>query len=205
MIGIHIVGLMMLLRIFALYKSRKWIVAGVGVLLLLQAVVNAWLLTRGDPVVHEYSGVHACTMIFSSTVPSVLASASAWMPLFYDTVVVTLTVIRLLPSIWNKHPSFVVRRLLADGLLYYSVILAVTSTLTIMIISADPGIKNIAAQLELLITVTMMSRITLSLKQTAHQDRLHVLTPQYNTSKSIGFANPASIHIHTTTHSSSYL
>jgi hypothetical protein len=50
---------------------------------------------------------------------SVAASSSAWLPLLYDTVIVTLTVIRLYPSIRNQHPSFVVRRLFEDGLLYY--------------------------------------------------------------------------------------
>jgi len=39
-----------------------------------------------------------------------------------------------------------------------------------MIVTAPPGIKNITAQLEQLITVAMMSRITLSLKRTAVRD-----------------------------------
>jgi hypothetical protein len=51
--------------------------------------------------------------------------------------------------------------------MYYSVICSITLVLTIMIVSAPPGLKNITAQMELLLTVAMMSRITLSLKKTA--------------------------------------
>ena len=40
----------MLYRIYALYQSRKWIVAGVGLLLLVQTTVNAWLMTHGERV-----------------------------------------------------------------------------------------------------------------------------------------------------------
>jgi len=70
MIGIHVVGafppqysiwfsrryvgsgLMMLFRIYALFFQRKWVVASVGLLLLVQAGTNAWLLTRGKGTLH---------------------------------------------------------------------------------------------------------------------------------------------------------
>jgi hypothetical protein len=48
-----------------------------------------------------------------------LASAWAWFPLSYDTIVFALTVIRTLPSIRNKEAGYVVRTLLADGILFY--------------------------------------------------------------------------------------
>ncbi|KAG2036379.1 hypothetical protein BDR03DRAFT_982998 [Suillus americanus] len=70
----------------------------------------------------------------------------------------------------------------------YSVICTVNLVLTIMIIRASDGVKNIAAQLELLsnsdwltsfhysLTVTMMSRITLNLKKEAcyEPNRFHL-------------------------------
>jgi len=165
MIGVEVVALMMLLRIYALYYRQKWVVVSVAVLLLFQTCMMSWLLTRGQPVLHNpESGVRACTMIFDPNI-SVIASSSAWLPLLYDTVVVGLTLYRTIPSIRNKQVSYVMTRLLEDGLIYYSAIFSVTLVLTIMVIAAPPGLKNIIAQLELLLTVAMMSRITLNLKK----------------------------------------
>lgn len=55
---------------------------------------------------------------------SKLASSSAWLPLLYDTVVLALTVNRTLPSLKNKNSSYVMKRLLEDGLIYYTCVLA---------------------------------------------------------------------------------
>ncbi|KAF7297562.1 hypothetical protein MKEN_01378700 [Mycena kentingensis (nom. inval.)] len=169
LIGIHVVALMMLLRIYALYSTKRVIVWGVGLLFLVSLGMNAWLLTRGEAVVHNPdSRVVACTMIFPPEI-SILASSSAWLPLLYDSVVLVLTLAKAIPFVTKRNGTYVMKRILEDGLLYYSVIFSVTAVLTIMIVSAPPGLKNIAAQLELLITVTMMSRITLNLKKCARE------------------------------------
>jgi hypothetical protein len=55
------------------------------------------------------------------------------------------------------------KRLLEDGLLYYTVIFALALVLTIMIIAAPPGLKAITAQAHHLLSVVMMSRITINL------------------------------------------
>jgi len=136
-------------------------------------------------------------MIFPPSI-SVAASSSAWLPLLYDTVIVTLTVIRLYPSIRNQHPSFVVRRLFEDGLLYYGIIVAVNVTLAIMIVGAPPGLKNITAQLELILTVAMMSRITLNLKESVHRGDVVDLGKPTRRSGPMSFAAPPTIHLQTT-------
>ncbi|KAJ7070100.1 hypothetical protein C8F01DRAFT_1364156 [Mycena amicta] len=181
-IAVEVVGLMMLLRIHALYPTRKWIPALLGVLLAVETGINAWLISRGEPVLHNSaSGVHACSMIFDPAMHvvynkfcsqhtdlaprSAAASASAWYPLMYDSIVFALTVNRTLPAIRKKEAGFIMKKLFEDGLLYYSVIFAITFVLTFMIAGAPPGIKNICAQMEQLITVAMMSRITLSLRK----------------------------------------
>ncbi|KAJ7202863.1 hypothetical protein GGX14DRAFT_699113 [Mycena pura] len=183
-IAVEVVGIMMLLRINALYPTRKWISTMLAILLVVETGINIWLISRGEPVLHNTaSGVHACSMIFDpamcdtffyldtaltlqySICSSSAASASAWYPLMYDSIVFGLTVNRTLPSIRKKEAGFVVKKLLEDGLLYYSVIFSVTFVLTLMIVGAPPGIKNICAQMEQLLTVAMMSRITLSLRK----------------------------------------
>ncbi|KAF8627407.1 hypothetical protein AX17_006222 [Amanita inopinata Kibby_2008] len=167
MIGIEVVGLMMFMRVYVLYRRQKWVYMAVALLLLMQVAVYAWLLTKGQAVPHtEESHVKACTMIFDPKI-SDIAAASAWLPLLYDTVVFALVLYRALPSIRSYGTSYIMHRLFEDGIIYYSAIFAVTLVLTIMIPAAPNGLKNIAAQLELLITVTMMSRITLNLKKSA--------------------------------------
>jgi hypothetical protein len=59
---------------------------------------------------------HVSTEILSS---GSIASASAWLPLLYDTYIFGLTLNRTLPSIRNKEAGHVIHTLFADGLLYY--------------------------------------------------------------------------------------
>ncbi|KAJ7610247.1 hypothetical protein DFH06DRAFT_922828, partial [Mycena polygramma] len=163
LMGIHVVGIMMFLRIYALYSTRRVVVAGVFFILLVSICVNGWLLAHGQRVLSVYS--LACTMIFPPSL-STIASSSAWLPLLYDSVVLVLTLVKALPLVRKSNGTYVMKRLLEDGLIYYAAIFSVTLVLTIMIVSAPPGLKNIAAQY-VHITVTMMSRITLNLKKCA--------------------------------------
>jgi|SRR6188768_871193 len=98
---------------------------------------------------------------------SAAATSSAWIPLLYDTIIFGLTLYRTVPPIRREEASYILKRLLEDGLLYYrlvvyrptlqkltfsltfltiSVIFSVTFVLTFMIVGAPPGTKNIAAQ-----------------------------------------------------------
>ncbi|KDR67516.1 hypothetical protein GALMADRAFT_161557 [Galerina marginata CBS 339.88] len=152
-IAVEVVGLMMLLRINALYPHQKWITKSLGALLIFETAFNSDL---------------ACSMVFDPSI-SGAASASAWVPLLYDTIIFGLTLYRTVPPIRREEASYIIKRLLEDGLLYYSVIFSVTFVLTFMIVAAPPGTKNIVAQMEQLITVAMMSRITLNLKKAGEE------------------------------------
>jgi len=170
MIGITVVALMMYMRIRALYPRFYSIQAFVLSILLTFIGVNSWLLSHGVPVPHPaYPLVDSCTMIIDPKVPGPIASSSAWLPLLYDTVVISLTLIRTVSSMVSKNPSQMFRVLFREGLLYYSVICAITLILTVMILHAPPSIRNITAQLHLCLTVAMMSRITLHLKRFAQR------------------------------------
>ena len=98
-------------------------------------------------------------MIFNAkTVPhSAASSASAWIPLLYESIVFGLSLNKYLPELFpkdsetqNSGHTRLITRLLMDSLAYYSVILAITATLTIMTIGARDNVKNITAQTELL-------------------------------------------------------
>ncbi|KAJ7681234.1 hypothetical protein B0H14DRAFT_3062449 [Mycena olivaceomarginata] len=175
-IGIHVVGIMMLLRIGALYSTQRIVVGAIFVLWLVMFSVNAWLLTRGEAVLHNpESGVRACTMIFPPEL-STIASSSAWLPLLYDSVVLVLTLRKTLPLLKKGSGTFMVKRLLEDGLIYYAAIFSVTLVLMIMIISAPPvilysHIHTTEYHHQTRALVTMISRITLNLKKCA-QERL---------------------------------
>ncbi|KAJ2977857.1 hypothetical protein NUW54_g11367 [Trametes sanguinea] len=167
-IGINITALMMLLRIYAMYERKKSIVIFVGVVFCVEFGVNAWLLTHGVAVRHR-AGITgtACTMIFDpDKVKGPIASASAWLPLLYDTIVFVLTIKRTYRGVKNPTVGRIMRVLLKEGLLYYSVIFTITLILTLMIVFAPDGLKNLTAQM----TVAMMSRITLHLKKQASKN-----------------------------------
>ncbi|KAM5534967.1 hypothetical protein V8D89_011340 [Ganoderma adspersum] len=175
LIGINVTALMMFLRIYAIYEGWKNVVLGLAALLLAEFSVNASLLTYGIAVNHTV-GIHACTMIFDqSKVHGAFAAASAWLPLFYETAVLSLTLLRTYQHAKDASAGRVMRILVKEGLFYFSVIFSVTLILTLMIISAPDGLKNVAAQTEYLLTVAMMSRITLHLKKQMHGGNSHTL------------------------------
>ncbi|KAJ3982209.1 hypothetical protein F5890DRAFT_402321 [Lentinula detonsa] len=164
---------MMLIRIKAIYSGNKIITSILVGILLVETGINAWLISRGEPVRHNpSSSVHACTMIFDPAI-STWASASAWIPLIYDTVIFALTMHRTIPELRSRDVSFVIKRIFDDGLIYYSVIFSVNAILTVMILAAPAGIKNIAAQTEQLMTVAMMSRITTNLKKAGQLEEIY--------------------------------
>ncbi|KAJ7896586.1 hypothetical protein B0H13DRAFT_2276069 [Mycena leptocephala] len=140
-IGIHIAASMMLLRIHALYSSKRIVVGCVLSLFLVMFGMNAWLLTQGEP----------CTMIFPPNI-SALASSSAWLPLLYDSVVLVLTLLKTVPLVrknWGSLTGHLPwKRLVEDGLLYYTF----------------EKYRSSARA-----SVQMMSRITLNLKKFGHQ------------------------------------
>ncbi|KAF9453115.1 hypothetical protein P691DRAFT_659231, partial [Macrolepiota fuliginosa MF-IS2] len=185
-IGVSIVALMMYLRIYVLYNSKYGVLFGVGFILLAQISVNAWLLTRGEAVLHNpASGIKSCTMIFDPSI-SVIASSSAWLPLLYDTIVFILVAYKTIPNLRGRMTvGSTMTRLLEDGSIYYTVICTVTLVLTLMIVFAQPGLKNIVAQY-VPFQVTMMSRITLSLKKSV--SRAHTADPDVHLVQSIVFA-----------------
>ncbi|KAH7104378.1 hypothetical protein BKA62DRAFT_505116 [Auriculariales sp. MPI-PUGE-AT-0066] len=168
--ALGIVSLMMFLRVYALYARSLYIAVGVLSLFTFQFIVQGWLLSHAVPVVHS-PGIYpaGCSMLFGDEV-GVWAPASAYFPIIYDTVIFGLTLFKTVSVLRNRRNKpaqgdWIMRALLKDGALFYFVMLLSNIPLVIMIATAEPGIRNIAAQWEFLITVTLMCRITLSLRR----------------------------------------
>jgi len=165
----NVVAAMMFVRVRALYSGQMWILGGLLSLLLTQFTMMVWLLTRTEALIHSpFSGIRACTMIFDPEVTGIATSA-AWLPLLYDSVVLVLVLYRTLPSIRDRNATYMMKRFLEDGLIYYAAIFAVTLVLVIMMLVAPPGLKNSTAQLQGMLSVAMMSRITINLKRSIHK------------------------------------
>ncbi|KAH9986931.1 hypothetical protein BJV74DRAFT_843648 [Russula compacta] len=164
MIGVTVVGLMMFLRVRALYPRSVAAQASVLSILLTFIGVNSWLLTNGVPVPHPaFPLVDSCTMIVDPKVGPI-ASSTAWLPLLYDTLAIGLTLKGTAKYMGSRDTGQVFRVMLREGLLYYSVICTVSLVFTLMIIFAPPSVRNITGHL----TVAMMSRITIHLKRFAY-------------------------------------
>ncbi|KZP11193.1 hypothetical protein FIBSPDRAFT_899190 [Athelia psychrophila] len=172
-IGIGSVSLMMLIRVYALYNTFRWVTGSVAFILFVETVMNVYLMVYA----------RACSMILNGS--HFAASASVWLPLIYVTIVFKLFLFKTLQTLGSSDPEYLVRRMFQDGLVYYVLICAVNLTLDVMLIATSVGIQNIAAQFKLLshhddlksrfsltnLKISMMSRITLNLKQRAHDGR----------------------------------
>jgi len=164
--GVAVASLMMLVRIHAIYYGDLYVMSIMWLLFWGMVIVNVWLLTTTGPVIHP--GIAGCSMLFGQSHNiGRWVSATAWTPLCFDTVVIALVIFRTRRIVLAKiaEQSKVVTVLIRDGIMYFSVILAVNLVLAVMIVRAPDGIKNIFAQFQLILTVTMMSRITLNLRK----------------------------------------
>ncbi|KAH9986924.1 hypothetical protein BJV74DRAFT_988371 [Russula compacta] len=168
MIGVTVVALMMFLRVRALYSQSLLVQFFVLVILFTFIGLNSWLLTHGIPVPHPaYPLVDSCTMIVDPKISGPLASSSAWLPLVYDTAVIFLTLIGTAKHRNSKDTGQMFRAMFKEGLVYYSVICTITLVFTMMVVFAEPSVRNITGQVQLCLTVAMMSRITIHLKRSA--------------------------------------
>ncbi|KAG1743493.1 hypothetical protein EDB19DRAFT_2038201 [Suillus lakei] len=163
-IGVSIAQLIMLLRIYVLYRGNRLAIAIPCLLFLVWVALEAYVMARGE-MVPMAQQVHSCREVYD--LPLTLSAARAWMPLTYDSAVFAMTLWHTLPIVRNKGAGRILLTFLLDGTLYYAVICSANLALTVMIVRAPQGQKGIAAQLVFLLTVVMTSRVTLNLKKQA--------------------------------------
>ncbi|KAF8522756.1 hypothetical protein BU17DRAFT_64215 [Hysterangium stoloniferum] len=167
-------------RVSALYRGNVSVVVLLGVIYVGVFGTGVWLLSNGELLVTcvEVSFASGTTRSRNSR-KNAWGSLWAWMPLLYDTVVLVL-VLRLLRiraplhrNEWGRDR--LVTALITDGLLYYSIICASNLTLGIMITTApiSGSASSDSQRTHHSITVVMMSRITLNVREHMEAD------PQY--------------------------
>ncbi|EIW76886.1 hypothetical protein CONPUDRAFT_92761 [Coniophora puteana RWD-64-598 SS2] len=152
---------MLLKRLTALYREWVYVVYFASLLLLVWVALTVLRVTQTIPVTHT-PVVHLCNEI-SHDWPQGSGSASLWIIVSFDTFVVSCILARTLPFRQLKGANTIARTLATDGLMYYIVVCIINIANAICIMKAPAGIKNIFGQLQLHFTVTMISRITLSL------------------------------------------
>ncbi|THH05905.1 hypothetical protein EW145_g4457 [Phellinidium pouzarii] len=179
-ISFGIAGIMMILRenfrVNALYGGKcRPVQAILGVLWIFQVAIYAQLLSMAQAVPRSH-GIHDCSMFFNPKDQN-WAPLSAVGPLIFDTAVIVLTIYKTCGTLRGGMSSTLIKTLLNDGIFYYVIVFSANLALTIMIVTASPGLQNILGQFAELMTVTMMSRITLHLRATGAHSRGVVFLP----------------------------
>ncbi|KAG2739999.1 hypothetical protein P692DRAFT_201872753 [Suillus brevipes Sb2] len=116
-IGVGIAQLIMLLRIYALYREHRLATAIPGLLFLVWVALEGYAMTRSEmvPITPQ---IHSCREVHD--LPLTLSVTRAWMPLTYDSVVFAMTLWHALPIVLNKAAGRILLSLLTDGALYYT-------------------------------------------------------------------------------------
>jgi len=166
-IGLTISGLIMLLRVKAMYPNNKTVTRTLWALLILQIGSFTWFVSTGHPVPRS-NGLHGCSLLFKVSLGRKDAFSVA-PTLIYDTVVLALTIRRTCHDNRKPMSGSLTSALLEEGILYYSVIFTTNLVFMVMVATAPSGYRNILGQFAELLTATMMSRITLHMKKSSRR------------------------------------
>ncbi|KLO09381.1 hypothetical protein SCHPADRAFT_943676 [Schizopora paradoxa] len=202
-LGLAIAGLVMSLRVNALYLGSKRIQAFLAAIWIGMISVSIWLLSRGYPVPRLH-GEYGCSMIFDPTLGGWAAASSA-APLMFDSCIVILTLCRTLRAVRSHLASKLVKTLFEDGVLYFGSIFATNLALTIMIVKSPPGLKNILGQFAEVITVTMISRLCIHLRKVGSETIIVLGSDGSKTAAKNGWSNSSELDSDANAHSLAFL
>ncbi|GJJ09245.1 hypothetical protein Clacol_003467 [Clathrus columnatus] len=142
-LGVAVASLMMLVRVRAIYNREAYVMFVLWTLYIIMVGVNVWLLTTAGPVKHP--GISGCSMLFGQTVHiGAWDSGTAWTPLAFDTAVIFFVILRTWRSLRLKitRNSKIIKVLIRDGIMYYTVIFAVNLVLAVMVVRAPAPITT---------------------------------------------------------------
>ncbi|KAI0267290.1 hypothetical protein BC834DRAFT_1040623 [Gloeopeniophorella convolvens] len=172
-------GILMLIRVYALYNRNKIILYGLATTLLAQTIAGIWQYTVSgatpapDPLDNfEY---HFCIYLPPKKIGHLSTMYVFW-ELGYDTLIFLLTISRTFYMYW-RHQGVtrsggarhgLVGNLVRDGAFYFGCIFSMNLMWVLMIMHAPTGLRAIASIPSSCVTTVMVCRITLNLRTTVY-------------------------------------
>lgn len=168
-------GILMLIRVYALYNRNRLILFGLSTSLVFQTVAGLWQYTVSgatpapDPLNnYEY---HFCIYLPPKRIGHLSTMYIFW-ELGYDSIIFFLTIARTFYMHW-RHQSVtghggLINNLVQDGAFYFGCIFSVNLMWAVMILHAPTGLRAIAGVPSSCVNALMVCRITLNLRTAAY-------------------------------------
>ncbi|KZT36228.1 hypothetical protein SISSUDRAFT_1050162 [Sistotremastrum suecicum HHB10207 ss-3] len=165
-------GLLMTLRIWALYERNKFVLIYLLGLLVSQVALCFWIYSSPGHQALIFPDVdiepfHLCIEIGPPQL-GLLTSLYQWTETLFDVSVFTLTMLRTIKWSRADRQGTLLQRIVRDGALYFAVIFTTNLVWVLMIMFAPPGLKYINGMPTLALVSIMMNRITMDLRSTAY-------------------------------------
>ncbi|KAI0305352.1 hypothetical protein B0F90DRAFT_1703754 [Multifurca ochricompacta] len=171
-------GILMLIRVYALYNRNRVILYGLSASLLLQTVAGLWQYTVSGgvpaPLPLDNYEYHFCIYLPPRRIGHLSTMYVFW-ELGYDSIIFLLTVARTFYVHWRhqgvtstgaKHG--LIGNLVRDGAFYFGCIFSMNLMWVIMIMHAPTGLRAIASIPSSCVNTVMVCRITLNLRTTVY-------------------------------------
>ncbi|KDQ22140.1 hypothetical protein PLEOSDRAFT_163045 [Pleurotus ostreatus PC15] len=172
------IGIIFILRLYAIYSGSRIIVVCAGLLLAAQLGVKTWAFTDGTSLSLP-PGLTGCILVGKS--PPGERFVYTWIAeLVFDSVIFFATLGRTfyLYHTTKRNTSTLIELIMRDGIIYFAVIFVANLVTVLIFLFAPPDIKAINASFSTLITSLMVSRLMLNLRGfLEHDRRVSVLPP----------------------------
>ncbi|KIM38016.1 hypothetical protein M413DRAFT_249734 [Hebeloma cylindrosporum] len=160
-----VIGVVFIMRIYAIYSRRLSVVLFVVCLLAAELAVKIWAFTDGTSLALP-EGLVGCILVGKHHKRFVFT----WIAeLVFDSVVFFLTLWRTV--IQNRslkgNTSSLINLVLRDGVIYFGVIFVANLVTVLLFLFATPNLKAVNASFSTLITSLMVSRLILNLRGAA--------------------------------------
>lgn len=168
-----VIGLIFVLRVYAIYGKSKLVGCVGGALLAAELGVKIWAFLDGGRL-HLPEGLHGCILVGKH--PTRLAFT--WIAeLVFDTIIFSMTLYRTVAYYRGQHdrPQSLLKLIMRDGVTYFAVIFIVNAITVSVFIWAPSNIKAINASFSTLITSLMVSRLILNLKTAAQATNIYAV------------------------------